>query len=216
VTRPRPCASAFARDAVLTQLLQQRLLSHLQELARPRHAQWDGLGLMGVRAFIHELLAALGPVEANHCQEGSEAGTNLILRLPDQNSSLDPLPVGAHYDGHLQSIGADDNATGLAALLELARRWRAAPAPAAGVAGALCSGGVGNARQQGPAGCAPLGSQPLLGCGLRRRDGHRHHLYAQSPRPPETSAPPTPRAKAATRQVSGPPAASIPRQSQGD
>jgi len=108
--------------------LQQRLLAHLHELARPRHAQWDPLGLMSVRAFIHEQLAALGPVEEHRFQEGSEAGTNLILRLPGQNPRLEPLLIAAHYDGPLHSIGADDNATGVAALLELAQRWSATPA----------------------------------------------------------------------------------------
>jgi hypothetical protein len=103
------------------------LLAHLEQLARPRHAQWDRLGLMSVRAYIHEQLAALGPVEEHQFEEGSEAGTNLILRLPGQNPKLDPLLVGAHYDGPLHSIGADDNATGVAVLLELARRWRQSP-----------------------------------------------------------------------------------------
>ncbi|MEX1322981.1 MAG: M28 family peptidase [Synechococcaceae cyanobacterium] len=37
-------------------------------------------------------------------------------RLPGQQQRLDPLLVGAHYDGPLHSIGADDNATGVAAL----------------------------------------------------------------------------------------------------
>jgi len=110
-----------------TSPLQDRLLAHLHELARPRHAQWDPLGLMSVRAFIHEQLAALSPVEEHRFQVGREAGTNLILRLPGQNPALEPLLIGAHYDGPLHSIGADDNATGVAALLELARRWSATP-----------------------------------------------------------------------------------------
>ncbi len=110
-----------------TTALQQRLLAQLHELARPRHAQWDRLGLMSVRAFIHEQLTALGPVEEHTFTEGSEASTNLILRLPGQNPRLDPLLVGAHYDGPLHSIGADDNATGVAALLELAQLWRTTP-----------------------------------------------------------------------------------------
>ena len=38
-----------------------------------------------------------------------------------------PLLVGAHYDGPLHSPGADDNASGLVALLELARRWATDP-----------------------------------------------------------------------------------------
>ncbi|MEX1323733.1 MAG: M20/M25/M40 family metallo-hydrolase, partial [Synechococcaceae cyanobacterium] len=107
--------------------LQQRLLAHLEQLARPRHTKWDPLGLMSVRAYLHEQLAAFGEVEEHRFQEGSEAGINLILRLPGQQPKLDPLLVGAHYDGPLQSIGADDNATGVAALLELAGRWSATP-----------------------------------------------------------------------------------------
>jgi len=35
--------------------------------------------------------------------------------------------IGAHYDGPLHSIGADDNASGIVALLELARRWSLSP-----------------------------------------------------------------------------------------
>ncbi|MEX1324983.1 MAG: M20/M25/M40 family metallo-hydrolase [Synechococcaceae cyanobacterium] len=71
---------------------------------------------MSVRAYLHEHFAALGPVQEHPFQEGSEAGTNLILRLLGQQPRLDPLLVGA-----------DDNATGVAALLELARRWNQSP-----------------------------------------------------------------------------------------
>lgn len=111
----------------MTAALQQRLLNHLEQIARPRHAQWDRLGLMSVRTYIREQLAAFGEVEEHPFQEGLEAGTNLILRLPGQQSQLDPLLIGAHYDGPLHSIGADDNATGVAALLELAGRWHESP-----------------------------------------------------------------------------------------
>jgi Zn-dependent M28 family amino/carboxypeptidase len=82
---------------------------------------------MSVRAYLHEQLAALGEVEEHHFKEGSEAGTNLILKLPGQHPRLEPLLIGAHYDGPMHSIGADDNATGVAALLELAQRWSATP-----------------------------------------------------------------------------------------
>ncbi|MEB3353703.1 MAG: M20/M25/M40 family metallo-hydrolase [Cyanobacteriota bacterium] len=72
-----------------------------------------------MRSALRERLGALGPLEEHHFGSGSEAGTNLILRRP--------LLVGAHYDGPLKSPGADDNASGLVALLELARRWAASP-----------------------------------------------------------------------------------------
>ena len=52
---------------------------------------------------------------------------NLILKLPGCDPRLKPLLVGAHYDGPLHSPGADDNASGVAALLELARRWAQHP-----------------------------------------------------------------------------------------
>jgi Zn-dependent M28 family amino/carboxypeptidase len=85
------------------------------------------VGLLSVRTYLREQLAALGPVEEHRFGSGCDAGTNLILRLPGRRKGLAPLLVAAHYDGPLHSIGADDNASGLAALLELARRWAADP-----------------------------------------------------------------------------------------
>lgn len=108
---------------------EQRLLADLQQLVRPRHARWDALSLLAVRSFIREQLETCGPVELQTFEEGPDAGVNLILKLPGRNLQLQlqPVLVGAHYDGPLNSPGADDNATGEAALLELARRWSASP-----------------------------------------------------------------------------------------
>ena len=107
--------------------LQQRLFADLQQFAVPRHARWDPLGLMAVRQALRERLAELGPLEEHRFCTSGEEGVNLILRLPGRNPNLPPLLVGAHYDGPLHSPGADDNASGVAALLELARRWAATP-----------------------------------------------------------------------------------------
>ena len=109
------------------ELPQQRLLTDLQQLVRPRHARWDELGLMSVRSFVLEELQVHGQVEQHHFGEGADAGVNLILRLPGQRPELAPVLVAAHYDGPLGSPGADDNASGVAALLELARRWAQSP-----------------------------------------------------------------------------------------
>jgi hypothetical protein len=107
--------------------LQQRLLADLHQFAVPRHARWDPLGLMNVRQILRERLASLGPLEEHSFSRAGEAGVNLILKLPGQNPRRKPLLVGAHYDGPLHSPGADDNASGVAALLELARRWAQQP-----------------------------------------------------------------------------------------
>ncbi|MCP9891404.1 M20/M25/M40 family metallo-hydrolase [Cyanobium sp. Aljojuca 7D2] len=107
--------------------LQALLLADLQQFAVPRHARWDPLGLMAVRQALRERLAALGDLEEHRFCPSGEEGVNLILRLPGREAHLPPLLVGAHYDGPLHSPGADDNASGVAALLELARRWAADP-----------------------------------------------------------------------------------------
>ena len=116
-------AAGSDRQSATTAARQERLLAHLEVLARPRHARWDALGLLAVRSYISERLGALGPVEEHRFRSGIDDGTNLILRLPGRQSALAPLLVAAHYDGPLNSPGADDNATGVAALLELAERW---------------------------------------------------------------------------------------------
>ena len=99
----------------------------LNAIAVPRHASWDPLGLMSVRSYVRQQLAALGDVQEHHFRRGSHEGVNLILKLPGRNPRRRPLLVGAHYDGPLHSIGADDNASAVAALLELGRRWCASP-----------------------------------------------------------------------------------------
>ena len=85
------------------------------------------MGLMAVRSYVRDQLSALGDLEEHHFTSGIDQGINFILKLPGRNPNRRPLLVGAHYDGPLHSIGADDNASGMAALLELARRWSHSP-----------------------------------------------------------------------------------------
>ena len=51
---------------------------------------------------------------------------NLIAEIPGTEPDAPKVVVGAHYDSQLESPGAADNATGLAALLAMARAWAAA------------------------------------------------------------------------------------------
>ena len=112
-------------DGVAT--LSPSCLQDLKALAIPRHARWDPMGLMAVRSYVRDQLSALGELEKHHFASGIDEGVNFILKLPGRNPNRRPLLVGAHYDGPLHSIGADDNASGMVALLELARRWSANP-----------------------------------------------------------------------------------------
>ena len=120
---PDSLAPALPRDSDF----ERRLLADLEFLARPRHARWDEFGLLAVRSMLLERLQEFAPVEQHHFQESSDAGVNLIVKLPGQRLDLDPILVAAHYDGPLGSPGADDNASAVAALLELGRRWTEKP-----------------------------------------------------------------------------------------
>ena len=102
-------------------------LEDLKSIAIPRHARWDPVGLMSVRSYVGQRLAELGEVEEHRFFSGTDKGINLILKLPGRNNRRRPLLIGAHYDGPLHSVGADDNASGMAALLELGRRWKKNP-----------------------------------------------------------------------------------------
>lgn len=116
-------APAHPRDPEV----EERLRADLAFIARPRHARWDEFGLLAVRSMLLERLAALGPVEEHHFQEHSDEGVNLIVKIPGQQMNLEPILVAAHYDGPLNSPGADDNASAVTALLELGRRWLERP-----------------------------------------------------------------------------------------
>ena len=104
-----------------------QLLEDLKQIAIPRHSKWDALGLMSIRIYVKERLSSYGDVIEHSFKSGSEEGVNFILKLPGQNTKLDPLLVGAHYDGPIKSPGADDNASGLAALLALVEYWTSNP-----------------------------------------------------------------------------------------
>ena len=107
--------------------LNNKCLADLKAIAIPRHARWDPMGLMSVRSYVRDQLSAMGDLEEHHFSSVIDEGINFILKLPGRYPKRRPLLVGAHYDGPLHSIGADDNASGIVALLELARRWSANP-----------------------------------------------------------------------------------------
>ena len=63
----------------------------------------------------------LGKVERQTYEADGVRVANLILEIP---GSDEIVVIGAHYDSVFDSPGADDNASGVAALLALARRFR--------------------------------------------------------------------------------------------
>lgn len=121
--RPRPVVQGEAIDL-------QGALGHLGTLAatpRPTGTPAESRAA----SYIQETLAAAGyrvEVQPVPLPGGGESAN--VVALPE---GLDPakdrhLLVGAHYDSVVGSPGANDNASGVAVLLELARTLAARPA----------------------------------------------------------------------------------------
>jgi Zn-dependent M28 family amino/carboxypeptidase len=107
--------------------LKMRLRSHLLEIVRERDPYLSTQGHFYVQNYIQHTLAQWGPVETHEFTINARQHRNFILNIPGRNPRLAPILIGAHYDGVPGSPGADDNASGVAVLLELARYFQAHP-----------------------------------------------------------------------------------------
>lgn len=108
--------------------LKENLRSHLTQIVRDRDPYLASSGHFYVQHYIREQLQQWGTVETHEFSIRGQNHQNLILNLPAAtNNQKPPILIGAHYDAAPGTPGADDNATGVAALLELARIFAAEP-----------------------------------------------------------------------------------------
>ena len=110
--------------------LKQRLQNHLSQIVRDRDPYLASGGHFFVQQYIREQLQQWGTLETHSFTVGGKTHDNLILNLPPLNKGGkggSPILIGAHYDAVPGTPGADDNATGVAVLLELARAFAAQP-----------------------------------------------------------------------------------------
>lgn len=116
-------------DAVRT--TQDRLRSDIQALsvdfaqrnARNRGVLNDAGLWVGMRLAMMGYEADLEQVDENNEQRGF----NVIAELRGTTNPDEIIVIGAHYDAEVNTPGADDNASGVAAMLELARRFAGRP-----------------------------------------------------------------------------------------
>ncbi|MCU0523831.1 MAG: M28 family peptidase [Elainella sp. Prado103] len=112
-------------------VLKQTLLNHLQLIIRERDPFLATAGHFFVQQYLRQQFAQWGQVEIHEFAYQGKMHQNLILNLAgaeDTSRNLPPIVIAAHYDAVPGSPGADDNATGLAVLLEMARSFAAQPA----------------------------------------------------------------------------------------
>lgn len=96
-----------------------RDVAFIAEIRTPGSPHWlavqelcaDRLTMLGFAVELHEYAS----------------GTNVIGRLPGSDAAGEVVLVGAHYDHIPECLGADDNATGVAGALEVARVLASAP-----------------------------------------------------------------------------------------
>lgn len=93
-----------------------QLWEHLQVLAGERYNQTDR---SHTRDYLVQELQNLGFSPTRHPYEGD--GVNIIGEHPGTNPTAGTILVAAHYDTVPNSPGADDNASGIATALEIAR-----------------------------------------------------------------------------------------------
>ena len=110
-----------------------RLQEHLHQVARERDPYLATAGHFFVQQYIQTQLEQWGTVERHDftLQNGGRIHHNLVLNLPGTSTHKahqGMILMGAHYDAVPGTPGADDNASGVAALLELARIFATQPA----------------------------------------------------------------------------------------
>lgn len=71
--------------------------------------------------YIHDSLEELGYSVREQVYKMQQDYRNVIAEVPGTAADKEIIVVGAHYDTVIGTPGADDNASGVAALLELAR-----------------------------------------------------------------------------------------------
>ena len=101
-----------------------RFIPHLERIIGERHPDSSPESLRGTADYLRQQFTSLGLTTVAH--EFSAWGRiyeNVIATTPhDRDSSAAPLILAAHYDTVIGSPGADDNASALAVLLDVARQ----------------------------------------------------------------------------------------------
>jgi len=111
-----------ALDDFLARVDEARLERTVRELEGPRDPKTTPEALKRAEALVAESLtdAGLAVERQPFVLRGSEHN-NVVATLPGTDPELPWLLVGAHFDSVSTTPGADDNASGVAVLLEVAR-----------------------------------------------------------------------------------------------
>ncbi|MDF0555246.1 M28 family peptidase [Kamptonema sp. UHCC 0994] len=120
---PTPLDSSYQQQLELPQVDSERLWGHLEALAGERYEDGDR---DRTRNYLSQQLQEMGfsPV-----LQPFDGGVNLFAERKGTDPKAGNILVAAHYDTVLRSPGVDDNATGVAVVLEVARLFASKSTP---------------------------------------------------------------------------------------
>jgi hypothetical protein len=105
--------------------LRDRLRAHVHAVASREHNVWWPEELDRAARYIRDALAEMGYETRDEAfRSGGVAVRNLVAEAAGAARAGEIVVVGAHYDSVAGAPGANDNGSGVAAVLELARAAR--------------------------------------------------------------------------------------------
>ncbi|MEL6351980.1 MAG: M28 family peptidase [Cyanobacteria bacterium J06627_28] len=123
-TPPEPIAVSETVGSLALTVDDERLWQHVLAVSQPRFGEGQKAA---VRDYIAQTLASygLGIVQQQYAHpetnQPETGGLNIVAEIPGRDAAAGTYVLGAHYDTHKGSPGADDNGSAIAAVLEAAR-----------------------------------------------------------------------------------------------
>ncbi len=106
-------------------LLAENLRRHVVAVASREHNVFRPAELEAAAQYIERTLAALGyAVAAQRYESAGVEVRNIETEVRGAGRASEIIVVGAHYDSVVGAVGANDNGSGVAAVIELARLMR--------------------------------------------------------------------------------------------
>lgn len=103
-------------------LLADRLSRHVGAIASREHNFMHPVALEDAARYIETAFEDMGyRVETQRIPRDGTEVRNIQVELPGSTLAQEIVVVGAHYDSVVGAVGANDNGSGVAALIELAR-----------------------------------------------------------------------------------------------
>src|SRR5258706_101242 len=122
------CEGRDARIIVPATVKPETLRAHVEAIASNEHNVVNPVQLQHAAEYIEQQWRTQGYVVMRQTYKvGAVECANLEVTIPGKARSNEIVVVGAHYDSVLGAPGANDNGSGVAAMLEISRKFTTIP-----------------------------------------------------------------------------------------